>query len=228
VNGDGKVDVIATAFTSSKLAVFLGKGDGTLSNAAGYACGAGPYDVAIADVTGDGKPDLVTAETMSLTAGVLKNNGDGTFGANTGFAAGSQPWSIAAGDLNMDGANDLVVANNYGDGSVSVLVNRGAGIFSPPVDYTVGAIDLGTAWWVEVADLDRDGKLDIAVAGGDSDSVALLLNKGDGTFDPARAFPTGSNPGSIAVGDLDRDARIDIITTTLDTTTATILHSTCM
>src|SRR5262249_59820841 len=107
--------------------VLWGKGDGTFQSPASYAVGAIPLDVAAADVTGDGKPDLVTANVGAATVSVLAGSGTGTFGAAQGYAVGPWPSDVIAADFNGDGKPDLAVANNVSAGTVSVLLNAGAG-----------------------------------------------------------------------------------------------------
>ncbi len=84
--------------------------------------------------------------------------------------------------------------------------------------------------WVAAADLNGDGKLDVAVANtGDlnlraggplggatgqqstSGAVSVLLGRGDGTFDPAVDYKAGTSPSSIALGDIDGDGKLDIV-----------------
>jgi FG-GAP-like repeat len=59
----------------------------------------------------------------------------------------------------------------------SVLLGNGDGSFQSPVSYPQNVNRGGTAI---VADFNHDGKLDLAVA--DGQSVAVLLGNGDGTF----------------------------------------------
>src|SRR5262249_35664636 len=66
---------------------------------------------------------------------------------------------------------------------------------------------------VAIADLNRDGKLDLAVANsGSSNSVTILLGNGSGGFSEASGSPigVGSQPVSIAVGDFNRDGKLDL------------------
>jgi hypothetical protein len=70
---------------------------------------------------------------------------------------------------------------------------------------------------VAIADLDGDGKADVATANAGPDdlpaiSVSLLLNNGDGSFQPKLDYKTGGSPLSVAVGDLNNDRKSDLAT----------------
>ena len=121
--------------------------------------------------------------------------------------AGATPEAVAIGDLDGDGWNDLAVVNFGGD--LHVLFNHGDGTFAPAVPY----LDLWASSVLDVktADLDRDGDLDLAVAffrfqGG----VSVVLNRGDGTFDPPIEYDSCYSTQGIAVGRLDGDLHADI------------------
>jgi VCBS repeat protein/List-Bact-rpt repeat protein len=77
------------------------------------------------------------------------------------------------------------------------------------VGYPVDKVPTAAA----VGDFNGDGNLDIAVANLVSNDVSILLGNGDGTFQPARNYVTGSSPGSIAVGDFNSDGRLDLVVT---------------
>ena len=81
------------------------------------------------------------------------------------------------------------------------------GRFLPAVDYPVGTSPEGAA----VADLNGDGKLDLAVVNNIDNSLSLLLGKGDGTFQSARTLPICRDPRAIAAGDLNGDGRPDVV-----------------
>ena len=61
-----------------------------------------------------------------------------------------------------------------------------------------------------MGDFDGDGMLDLAVANQNSADVSVLLGNGDGSFQPARDYAAGGNPGSVAVGDFDGDGFPDL------------------
>jgi len=132
-----------------------------------------------------------------------------SFAAPVGYATGRGPSAAAIADLNGDGKGDLVTANTEA-GSVSVLINRGDR-FDGRQDYKVPrppATDAPTQS-VAVADLNDDGKPDIASVGGHN-TVSVLRNRGDGTFQLARDYESGASPQSIAAGDFNGDSRPDL------------------
>lgn len=129
VNGDGKLDIVTANNGSNSVAVLLGTGDATFTQAAGspVAAGAAPVTATLGDVNGDGKLDIVAGNEGSHTVTVLLGNGDGTFTAAAGspFMMGGSfgPRGVVLGDLNGDGRLDFV-GPNYVAGSVSVFLNR--------------------------------------------------------------------------------------------------------
>ena len=103
-------------------------------------------------------------------------------------------------------------------GSLSVLLGNGDGTFQTAVNYSSG--DFG-ANSVVLADLNGDGKLDLAVSNlgpcvsspCEISSIGVLLGKGDGSFQAAAttAAPTLSGTvRSIAAADFDRDGKLDL------------------
>jgi len=78
---------------------------------------------------------------------------------------------------------------------------------------------------VELADFNRDGKLDAAVANSESDNVTILLGDGKGDFKPAPGspFPAGNEPNDLAIGDVNNDANLDLAFANHDTTYLTVL-----
>jgi hypothetical protein len=237
VNGDGKPDLVVTTCVNSpctgdgSVGVLLGNGDGTFQTAVTYGSGGvGPGSIAISDVNGDGKPDLVVANSCAdstcATDGsvaVLLGNGDGTFQAAVTYdSGGMQTDSVAVADMNGDGKPDLVLANlcsnttdceNFGPGSVSVLLGNGDGTFQAAVTYNAG----GNAFSVAVGDLNGDGKPDVAVLSSCegtfcSGGVGVLLNNGDGTLQAVVLYSSGGTfPTTITLADVNGDDKLDAL-----------------
>ena len=99
------------------------------------------------------------------------------------------------------------------------------GQFVQAPQYPVGSAPEAVA----VGDFNGDGKLDVAVANFNGNSVTVLLGNGDGTF---RAAPdctsssaycaTDSGPKGIATGDFNGDGKLDIAVTNWGSSTLSV------
>lgn len=62
-------------------------------------------------------------------------------------------------------------------------------------------------------DLDGDGRVDLAAANEQGNSITVFLNRGDGTFQPLPAsFETGAYPTGGTIADMNRDGVPDVVT----------------
>jgi hypothetical protein len=227
-NRDGKADLATANEQGASVSILLGNGDGTFQPNKDYGTGAYPVSIAAGDFNGDGNLDLVTANYGPNPEGgtitVLLGDSVGAFQRVSSYATGILPDSVTVGDFNGDHKLDIAVANYCGSdptcktaGTVSIFLGNGDGTFQPQVSYNA---ELRPAS-VVTADLNNDGKLDLAVVNLQSNTVSILLGNGDGTFQPQVSYRTGAAPYSLAVGDFNGDGKPDVATA--DDSTASLL-----
>jgi hypothetical protein len=203
LNGDSFRDLAVAG--SSLVSILLGNGDGTFQPAATLGTGVGVW-VEIADLNTDGDADLVAASATSVF--LLLGNGDGTFqGAvdlMVAFDSNVEMFRIA--DINGDAKADLVIAA----GRIVRVHGNGDGTFQEAVRYE----ELWTSSTLDVADFNRDGRLDLAVVPSDNyglPGLVLLFNAGGGALPAPRRYPAGYLGGDARIADVNGDSRPDVI-----------------
>ena len=195
---------------------------------------------AIGDIDGDGKSDLVVANELSNSISVYRNistSGSistGSFAPGVNFMTGTNPHRIAIGDIDGDGKPDIAVTNE-GSNSVSVFRNTSTsgsistGSLAPEVDLTAGT----NPFDVEIADIDGDGKPDLAVTNYAGSSISLFRNTSTtgsiamSSFAEKVDITTGTYPYNIAVGDIDNDGKPDVVVTSFDNNLVSVLRNNC-
>jgi hypothetical protein len=180
-NRDGKLDLAVTNF-DGHVSVLLGNGDGTFSAPTSYSAGSARF-VTAAEFNGDGKLDLAVANQFESTISIFLGNGDGTFQPQVIYATGYNPTWVGAADFNGDGKLDLATPDTDGGPgtTVSILLGNGDGTFQSYTDFTVG----DNPDQIAIGDFNGDGRLDMAVANGSSNTVSVLLQVGGINLSPA-------------------------------------------
>ena len=203
VNGDGKLDVLTSGGSVYSL---LGNGDGTLQAASPLGSGGG-YHVGVADLNGDTRPDLVVG--VGGGAQVYLTKAEGGFAAPSKVVVGTTGVSIGLGDVQGDGIVDLAVGDYAGSGdhAAYVLLGRGDGSFGPPVQVKTEP----NPHALLLADLNHDGRLDLATANYGAESVTVALGLGDGRFLPPQNLSGEPAPIEVRAADLNLDGHVDLI-----------------
>lgn len=210
LNGDGKLDLLATEDFGNRVTIVLNNGSGMFSVQASYSAGYSPTASAAGDFNRDGKTDLAVInydQTLSIITGV----GEGKFLAPLAFdQADKLLRATVLADLNGDGRQDAVSALGH-QGGVLIAYGDGAGGFASPKTYQANRDGSDVA----VADFNKDGKPDIVVVSGNQQSagnVNLLLATatGDFTLSP-RNLNAGQTPSTVIAADLNADTNPDLV-----------------
>lgn len=191
---------------------------GVFRAAARYPVGPDPWQLRQADVDGDGRPDLVamSSHAAAVDGAVLVDSvavlrGDpaqpGGFLPGATLRAGARLADITLADLDGDGHIDIAFTSYHNGARLGVWWNDPAwpGRFGDPVSLVATA-----AGALAAADLDGDGRPDLAYA--DGDAVWLLQR------DPAAArdfltpvqVGSGTHLSCLLATDLDGDGLADL------------------
>jgi len=208
-NNDGKPDIAIEG-----LGIFLGNGDGTVRAPTKAYADQTPRNLVVADVNNDHKLDVIQVYYLPSGGGIqiFYGGGNGGVVGPRAFQNDAGPL-IVTGDFNNDGKIDVASVGYQNNDAVTVILGNGDGTFQlpSPGNPTSGGAPVGIA----TGDLNRDGKLDVAVL--DSASYAnstmnIFLGNGDGTFQPAKTLVVDSGifAEAFAVADFDRDGILDI------------------
>ncbi len=219
-NNDGKLDLAMSigypAGKKSGVTLLAGNGDGTFQ-AREFLPVPSPIALAAADVNGDGIPDLLVIEAGAPgRLFVLLGTGNGRFKLRVSYVIQDGPVALAIADFNGDGHLDVAIANSNlhstKAGYVSILYGVGNGTFQPsPVQYPAGS----HPWSIAAGDLNADGHTDLVVSddnsfGGSGNSLFILLNKGNGTFQSGQSYQTGVESVNVAIADFNHDGKPDL------------------
>ena len=219
LDGDGFPDL--AAIDASRLLVLYSRGDGSFDLGSTFVVeddvvlGA----VAIGDPDGDGRREIVLGRTRLGTVGELQLVRPvlgGGLEPSRSVGHSSRPGSILLVDLDGDGTDEVIVPA-AGAGEVAIVERRGAQPSEPsPLLFRTETLSLAEFGNFEphmpfLADLDGDGRLDLATHNGET-RVMTLRNQGNGTQGDETIYVLRDSLELIAIApaDLDRDGDVDI------------------
>ncbi|MFN7139405.1 MAG: FG-GAP-like repeat-containing protein, partial [Limisphaerales bacterium] len=213
-------DVAVANYGTNTISVFrtVRNGTGQLSPRVDYVIGTtpnpGPISLAAGNASGGAYQDIFVANANENTVSVLRNV-NGGFVLSTNIPVGLNPLSVSLADMDGDGLLDIV-ASNHGDGTLTVL--RGRPDFRFELWQTITLFPGGqpAPTHLQVSDLNQDGRMDIVVANGGSNTVSVLLQTSAQEFPVFTNYNVGLNPRTILLRDLNRDGISDIAVANYD------------
>ena len=229
-NGDGRSDLaVAAAYISGPpphsgfVEIYLQSAVGVFDAPVRYPIGPDPWGMSAGDANGDGRLDLVIAtpnalpiqpDTISDSGGISLLLQDaaqpGRFLASQWLATGGMADDAAIAHLDGDAWADLIVADAVSVNASALLLQQNPavpGTFLAPVFLPTGSG--GGSDDVSVADINGDGRTDIALAA--QDSIVVFYQKAGGGFEPAVVLGAGITTQGVAVADVDGDGRADLV-----------------
>lgn len=234
VNEDGDLDIVTANGRRNTIEILIGDGRARFSPASIVKLEPGKnfYTFALGDVDGDGHVDLVTvsSDLDNASGRVATRHGDGT-GIFKDLPDSSLPAPPDArlstlADVNGDERLDIVLSHETNH--VSVLLNKGDGMFAAGPSWT---LDRGMeAFTVVVSDVNRDHNADLIAATVHSESAPyesriLVLLGDDRGFAPAPGSPFPAGPGAyrLTLGDVNEDGKLDIAASSFEGQAVTLL-----
>ena len=218
-DADGRLDVAATDYPNDRLLLLLSDWKREGYSRRELPTGSKPIALEVGDVNGDGVPDLISSDHGAASSSLYLSYGNGEFSERIEIATGPLPYAIALDSVDGDEIADLVIAHSTLPGRVTVLQGRGDGTFAR-LD-TFEATD--RLVYVDLADLDHDGRLDIVVTRDQLRSADAYLNEGDGLFrhEPI-GIPAENKVYSLVITDLDGDPFPDLVTVDYERNTLSV------
>jgi len=222
VDGDGKLDILAAGENLNQIIWYQNNG----ARPAGFTprfIRNGPVPdpaldyaktVAAADLDKDGDLDILFGSEQENLVGWYENQGRGAaFVEHVLITDANHIKMVTASDVDSDGDLDIIAAASD-DNTVRFFENDG----KPTPTFTQGIVTNTAvgARSVHLADFDRDGDLDLAVASRNDNVIMLYLNTAihrSALIESQRIVNTYSQSRSVAAADIDGDGRVDIVST---------------
>jgi hypothetical protein len=195
-----------------------------------FTSGNYPRNVSIGDIDGDAKPDLASVNNNGGNVSVFRNTsiiGTVSFTPPLFINAGNNAMGEKLFDMDGDGKLDLLV-NVYDEFRVAVYRNTstpGSISFAAPVSVSTNQ----NPSWIDVGDMDSDGKPDLVSFNQNSNTFSFFKNNstpGTITLAPKIDFNITGRPHGGIITDVDGDAKPDIVIANMDINTISVFRNT--
>lgn len=206
VDSDGRTDIIAdTPPFTGDVSVFRNTGAGGFEILDLPVPLVGSLVLGPTDIDGDGNLDVITHNSFSGDLDIRWGAGDGTFPDTTMLGTIGNPVGAVATPLNGDDLLDVALVDNTFEDELDVFLQGPSRAFTQPAPPTAVPDSVP-----ELGDVNADGIGDFCFASFGDDTVIVLQNAGDGTFEEAsrRVIPFLNQ---CMLADLNNDGRDDLI-----------------
>lgn len=180
----------------------------------------GSFNLACGDLDGDSRLDLAIGCTEKFVL-LARNTGNGQFEPKSRFPTESDAKGVALADLDGDGRLDLIYtargtgrAGDTATGRLYLRRGHGGWRFSDALCMDAGV----SAYYVETADLNSDGFLDVLVPNELGSTVSYWMNPGTSVFDSTATLvrqvvrTSGFRINDVRAQDFTGDGHPDLLT----------------
>ena len=161
-------------------------------------------DLEVIDLDRDGRRDVVAATTNAVTW--FKNNGGGTSWTGRALITGRDLHDLEVADLDGDGRLDLIGRDQYPQGETIYLWRQVSLTSWTPS--TIAGVETGTG--LVAADLNRDGKIDLAT---NKYWFRNTSTAGNLSFQKIQFATTTEKDAFVTAGRIDGDTNVDLVVT---------------
>ena len=206
VDGDGKLEVVASSWDQDVGRLFVWRADGTALPGWPLILGASPLFLYLWDFERDGSSEIVAVD-WDGNVNVLDARGRPLPGWPRVLPLWT--WRAAIGDADGDRRPEIAVTGVVEDGSSRMYLLGSDGQTLPGWPVVIPTEQMGGTN-PALGDLDNDGDLEIVLAASFSGEIHAYHHDGSVvTGWPAPVYARGANPPTI--GDLDGDGKVEVI-----------------
>ncbi|CAF4606681.1 unnamed protein product [Rotaria socialis] len=215
LNNDSYMDVIVSTLNGGFVGILFGYGDGTFSDVTLYLTGStsSHYSIAVADFNHDHHYDFVVNNIANDEVIIFYGYGNGNFHRAKTYSIGfgSRPYAVTTVKLKNKNTTNIIVTL-WGTGNLAVLTEYDAVYFANRKKYSTGSAP--QPYSITIGNFRDNNHVDIAVVNSGHDTLDVLFNSGNSSFETQLTLSIGADhyPLYVTTGDINKDDHLDIVT----------------